>query len=508
MDNAQALFRDGVMAFKEGGDPARARQLLSQSLKLEPNNEMAWLWLARTTDDRARQLQCVERALKINPDNPQAQTLYAKLSAGTANAAPPLAAPSVTRTAVFYEQEPAPAVRTPVFYPEPEPVRALEPVRDLISEEALEIDGAIKTQRDTLTADEERQIAKYLATADARLAAEDDEGAIEAWLYALQIQIDHPTAIPKIVRQLHKMKYTEDAQEVLQRAIDAETPSLAIYLTAIDVNKMLGNYARLDALREAVVMMEAADDSVVLKIIDSLLADIQQGKAIELLEKAIAVRPSHDLHMKLGEVYEEQGRKALAMAQYEKAARVSDAKGRKRADKTLATFTPVITDAERGSVPLALREAAGVGTAFLFLAWQDSGLNLTRMSPQHWLGIGLSLVGGYCVVTAFSSPQQRGLAAALGGVVPDAPEGGSFTQHVEIKPWEDNLALPTGPMQDATQLPILPSWARGLFAIIGIAVLALAFYLSFGRSIALLRNPVPPELPSIFDFIIEDEPVE
>ncbi len=520
MKDAQALFREGVMALREARDVPRARQLLTQSLKLDPNNEMAWLWLSRTTDDPARQLQCVERALKLNPDNAQAKALHEKLLARAAPPPPRTPAfyddsPPIQRTSAFLDEttpppsspadpKPLPQRRAAVFFdveaaaqiePEPEP--------ESVHERLPEADPGVKTQRDKLTADEQRQIDRHLADAEAKLGADDPEGAVEAWLNALHIQVDHPQAIQRIVRQLYRMNYIEDAQELLQRAIDAGTPSVAIYLTAIDVNKRLGNFARTEALREQVILLDTADDAVILKVIDSLMSDMQPDKAIALLEKALARRPSHDLYMKLGAIYEEQGRKPLATSMYEKAARLGRGRGRRSADQAVAAFTPVITDAERGSIPLALREAAGFGVGWLLLAWQDAGLNLARLTPAHWGGVGLALLGGYLVITATSSPQQRGIAALFGGRVPEKPEGGSFTRDVRVNAWEDAAHnLPPGAMQDPTSLPILPGWARGLLFLLGVGILGFAFYLVFARSIALLLNPVPPPLPSIFDFIV------
>lgn len=524
MDDAQALFRDGVLALKEQRDVARARQLITQSLKLDPNNEMAWLWLSRTTDDPARQLQCVDRALKINPANEQALAIRQKLvKASTPASSSPFSSaastPSVSPTpspsesgrslqerlkgaSVSVEKKPTPAPAAP-----PPPVYE---VHDLVTEEQFEPLSEVKTQRDKLTPAEEQKIQNYLAAAEKLLVDDDDmdeEGAIEQLVYALQIQVDHPQALQRAVRQLHKMRYYEDAQELLKRAIDAGTPSISIYLTAIDINRQLANYGIADELRERVVMMEATDEATVLKVVEGLINDVQTGKAMELLEKAIEMRPnSHALLMRMAEILEDQGRKSQAMGYLERAARAAGGKGRKRADQGLQSFTPVITDQERGSIPLALREAVGVGIAFVLLAWQDSGLNLVRLNASHWLGVGLSLVGGYFFVTAFSSPQQKGLAKLLGGKVPAKPEGGKFFEEVEVKPWEDHVALPSGPLQHPTSLPILPSWARLLFALIGIAILAFAFYLVFGNAIKLLLNPVEPTfIPNVFDLI---EPVE
>ena len=47
MSDAQALFREGVMALRERKDVAEGRRLLIESLRTNPQNDMAWVWLAR-----------------------------------------------------------------------------------------------------------------------------------------------------------------------------------------------------------------------------------------------------------------------------------------------------------------------------------------------------------------------------------------------------------------------------------------------------------------------------
>ncbi|MFN2285369.1 MAG: tetratricopeptide repeat protein [Anaerolineae bacterium] len=49
-----------------------ARGLLLQVIREDPNNVLAWLWLAQTLDDPKRQADCLSRALHIEPDNPDA----------------------------------------------------------------------------------------------------------------------------------------------------------------------------------------------------------------------------------------------------------------------------------------------------------------------------------------------------------------------------------------------------------------------------------------------------
>ena len=157
------------------------------------------------------------------------------------------------------------------------------------------------------------------------------------------------------------------------------------------------------------------------------------------------------------------------------------------AEKALSNFTPVVTDRERGSVGLALREAVGFGVIFVLLGWQDAGLDLLRLGPQRWLGVGLALVGGYLLVTGLSAPQQKPLAAWLGGKVP-APQ-----------PAAEGAAV----MDDPTDLPMIPGVLRALLALVGLIVLAGAFMLVFSMSIGLLRNPVQPYVPSIYDLLAE-----
>jgi twitching motility two-component system response regulator PilG len=63
-----SLLRDGIAAAR-AGDKARTRKLLRQVTELEPNNELAWLWLANTAEDPRESLACLRRVLEVNPTN-------------------------------------------------------------------------------------------------------------------------------------------------------------------------------------------------------------------------------------------------------------------------------------------------------------------------------------------------------------------------------------------------------------------------------------------------------
>lgn len=476
--DAQTLFREGISALRDKQDAVQARQLLMQSLKLDPKNEMAWLWLSRTTDDPQKQLQCIERALKVNPMNAQALTLRAKLL---------IAAQPANDMDWRQRLEPA-SVPPP---PEPE------------EEEPEEPPARPTLQKPTVA--QQRQIDRMMAKAEAALAGNDVEAALEQWLRVLEIQVDHPVAMQKAVPQLFKMKYQDDARELIWRALNAGTTSVPIHLTAIDIARYQGNHNEADDLREQVALLPTADDDLVIKMADYFFDQGQTDRGITLLETVTEQRPdSQKLLLRMGDLYDHTfGRKAEAMLYYERAARLkSGTKEAKDVEKILRNFTPVMTDRERGSFALAAREALGVGAFFLLLGWQDAGLNLLNLGMMRWLGVALSILGGYLVVTAFSSPQQQPLAKWLGGHVPENPPPPPPKEQVL---YQEEVPA-SGVVQDPTYIPIIPPSLRALIAVGGVVVLAGAFILVFSMSIHLLGSPVQPYIPSVYDIVTETAP--
>jgi hypothetical protein len=61
----------------QAGHRDEARDLLRQLLQFEPNNEVAWLWLASVAVDQAEYVRALNEVLRINPENPQARQLLA-----------------------------------------------------------------------------------------------------------------------------------------------------------------------------------------------------------------------------------------------------------------------------------------------------------------------------------------------------------------------------------------------------------------------------------------------
>ncbi len=82
------VVQQAISAIRSG-DKLTGKQLLTQAIKSDPNNETAWLWMsAAVTSDDERRL-CLERVLSINPRNEQARRGLEALS--TPISPPPVA---------------------------------------------------------------------------------------------------------------------------------------------------------------------------------------------------------------------------------------------------------------------------------------------------------------------------------------------------------------------------------------------------------------------------------
>lgn len=67
------LLNEGIAAARSGDKP-RTRSLFRQVTELEPGNEVAWLWRAKSADAPEEVVDCLRRALAINPHNEVAKT--------------------------------------------------------------------------------------------------------------------------------------------------------------------------------------------------------------------------------------------------------------------------------------------------------------------------------------------------------------------------------------------------------------------------------------------------
>jgi tetratricopeptide (TPR) repeat protein len=447
-NDAQALFEQGVQALRERKDRNEARKLLTQSLRLNPQNDMAWLWLSQTISDPQKRLKCVQSALDINPRNQKALTIKHKL----------------------WSQ----------YF-------AIDAEAPIDEEEKPEEKPGVRT----LTTQDQKRIAVSLKRAEACLDKEDPEGAIEQWVAALNIEPDNEVALRNAVKHLYRLQYPEDAEELVWRAIDAGTQKPSVYLTGIDIARKNYDHPKVDALYEDLVKLPDPEGRLLGMAIDHFIDDDQPMRAEALLKEAIEKHPnSPKLLRQMGDLQTLMENKEEAHRYYDRAARVGagTAEGR-AAEKLLGDAPAVLTDRERGSLVLAVRETLGFGLFFVMLGWQDAGLNFARLGSSRLLGIILSLVGGYLVITATSSPQQQPIAKWLGGRKPRKPKD------------EDGNGMVIGSaVSEETELPMIGSEVRVILGMVGLVVLGVAFWMVFSTAIHLLFNPAPViDLPTVRD---------
>jgi len=77
------LLREGIAAAKEGNRET-ARELLLDAASLDPENELAWLWLSGLADSPEEAAAFLHRVLTLNPRHPHARDgmVLASMQAG------------------------------------------------------------------------------------------------------------------------------------------------------------------------------------------------------------------------------------------------------------------------------------------------------------------------------------------------------------------------------------------------------------------------------------------
>src|SRR5436190_3081679 len=92
------LLQEGIAAF-QAGDRPQARELLLEVIKVDPENEQAWYYLAACETDPAKRKQYLEQVLEINPMNTKAREVLDRIkSRESVSTDTPMAVPSSSST--------------------------------------------------------------------------------------------------------------------------------------------------------------------------------------------------------------------------------------------------------------------------------------------------------------------------------------------------------------------------------------------------------------------------
>jgi tetratricopeptide (TPR) repeat protein len=78
--NKQELFKQADYTFQRGNRDL-AKKYLAELLDAYPNDESAWMLLARVVEEKERKVECFERVLKINPKNEEAKLALVRVRA-------------------------------------------------------------------------------------------------------------------------------------------------------------------------------------------------------------------------------------------------------------------------------------------------------------------------------------------------------------------------------------------------------------------------------------------
>ena len=110
----------GIEAHDRKNAEAAKRQF-AMALLGDPQNEMAWLWLAEVSNDKGERLYCLNRAVEINPDSRGRARRDGLRAGGVAPAVPPVIAdlekPKVPPSLRDVSEPARPRIRIPIRNP-------------------------------------------------------------------------------------------------------------------------------------------------------------------------------------------------------------------------------------------------------------------------------------------------------------------------------------------------------------------------------------------------------
>lgn len=127
-------LQEAIAAIK-AGDKTTGKQLLTELIKANPQNENAWLWMTNVVTSDAERTKCLERVLQINPNNEAAKKALATIRQRQAGQHPqkvetppkPIEAPRKPEPIVQAQEiNPPQQIKKQTTPPPPRPLKTLE----------------------------------------------------------------------------------------------------------------------------------------------------------------------------------------------------------------------------------------------------------------------------------------------------------------------------------------------------------------------------------------------
>ena len=134
-----------AIALIKSGQKVQAQPILTQIVRQEPRNEIAWLWLSACLDEIDKKKFCIKKVLEINPANQQAQQALAKLETEPGRQ-PFLAQPTSPQAAQSPSNSYKPvsqAMQPPAVERQPPPDTPVKPSQTSLESKDLVLSGEI-----------------------------------------------------------------------------------------------------------------------------------------------------------------------------------------------------------------------------------------------------------------------------------------------------------------------------------------------------------------------------
>lgn len=500
--SAEQYYQAGMAAL-QNKNLVQARAHLVEAVRQDPAHARSWGALIRLSSDPEEQLFCLGQLARFHGMDERLQQAVERLRDQYPEAEPRPLRELVQRPRTRTSQQTA--VRSSVVMP-------AEPLADasLITVESVAAPASSppSTRPNEALRDRskphnplaahraDRRAAGLLVIAGQKRDAGDLSGALEIYRDVLRGDPTHAEALAESVRILSRQRRLSEASDWVAYAIQAGNRDPAAYVSLAELRLLQGGgdpWEPLLAMRQ----LPGLNPHHMLGAASVYWKHGRLRESLEALHAAEKMAPvDTTVLMRLAKAYEELGYQDRS-EQYLK--RIVDQGTRSQveqeAEDLLLERNPHIPRHVQVSMLYALREVFGIGIFFVLIAILDAGVSIAEISLAGWSGVLLSLVGGYLLVSATSSPAQRVFQRFLTQPVVQSPQPAI------------QAFLPGGAtVEDA---PMLPVELRYVLGTIGAAMLVVAVVLVLHNSLAATAQTlrvvsaghVPDFLQEIFSLL-------
>ena len=483
---ADLLYEAGRRAL-QAEDRRRARALWVQAVALNPRHVRSWTALLQVCADPDEQLYCLYQLGRLNPQDPRLRRAYERFRAQHPSARPrPL--PELTAPPAA-DPRPETALAAMPDQPLAEAPSPAAPARPAESTAQSRTHDAVAARR------AEQLTAGLLLVAARKREAGDDTGALAVYRDILRSDPTHVEALAESVRILSRQKRLEEARDWVEHSLRAGNRDPGAYVSLAELRLLIGGgdpWEPLAALRR----LPDLKPHHLLGAASVYWRHGQLRPALETLHAAEQMAPHEQaVLMRLAQAYEELGSLKRVV---DRGARTAIGQA---AEELLLERAPHIPRHIQMHMLYALREVLGIFLLFLLIAILDAGVSLTGISLAGWAGLLLSLVGGYLVVSAASSPSQQVFQRFLRPSA--APEKRSAPDDPYLPETLEDEPVPSLPMEVRLTLGTV----GGVLLIVAAVLVLRNSLLSAQQTLSTLNSgQLPGYLLDIFDRLMAGVP--